>query len=151
MLWRESWQPRLNMNQEEVIWDKKEMVFSSWWWMHVSVHTSDAHEKSRYLSKRWITVFSFTVVQQTNSVHFLTSPAGRELLLLLRGITLGCNHSTAHCSVMSSRHSVAVLHKATFVFTLLISPGNILMTSKKMCKNKRALVWQICDLKKDWF
>lgn len=55
-------------------------------------------------------------------------------------VPLFSNHSTSHCSVRCSRHSLAVLNKAKFVFTLLISPGRILIISEK--------VWQRCDLKK---
>lgn len=113
------------------------MVFSSWWWIQVSVHTSGTHEKSRYLDKRWIIVFLYAVMPKTNSVHFFTSPAGRDLLL--RRITLGSNHNTAHCSVKCSRYSLAVLHKAKFVFTLLISPGNILMTSEKNVQKQNSI------------
>lgn len=50
-------------------WKRK---FSPWWWMHVSVHTSRTHEKSKCMNKRWMTVFSCAIIQQTKSRHFFT-------------------------------------------------------------------------------
>lgn len=130
---------RLNMNQEEVIRNKMDMVFFPWWWMHVSVHTSGTHEKSRCLNKRWITVFSYALYRkQIPCIYSLHQR--EETFCCYYEVPLFSNHSTSHCSVRCSRHSLVVLNKAKFVFTLLISPGRILIISEK--------VWQRCDLKK---